>query len=306
MFPSNIVRFTNPLSDQPQRKTTASFPRHFSIVAGWGGPLSALFCGRVGQSNASSEILRARQYNDPTHSHRTRMCGFPPMLFRGYIDESYDPEYKSVFTLSCLLSTGKIWGDLSRAWKLMLGSWNRRLQRHGRPKISRYHAADCSNLKKEFKDWNVDEQKELFVDILKVFKKHQVDTVALSIDLQDLDSHFPEARNYAKPDFQTFLYGMTTKFLIERIADRFCTKYRNPRIALVHDRNAYDAIMLEGFNQQMADPAFEHKECFTTFVVRVGSIASLYNQLTSWRMKTSRTRCERKSQKRGAYPWKCL
>jgi hypothetical protein len=187
------------------------------------------------------------------------------VFFRGYIDESYDPEYENVFTLSCLLSTGKIWVDLSRAWKLMLDSWNRRLKKRGRPKISRYHAADCSNLKKEFKDWSTDEQQEFFADILKIFKKCQVDTVALSINLQDMDAYFPEARKYANPDFRTFLYGMTTRFLVGRIADRFCTKYPNPRIGLVHDRNAYDAVMLDGFNQQMADPAFEYKECFTTF-----------------------------------------
>lgn len=187
------------------------------------------------------------------------------VFFRGYIDESYDPEYENVFTLSCLLSTGRIWLDLSRAWRLMLDSWNRRLKKHRRPKISRYHAADCSNLKKEFKDWSIDEQKELFADILKIFKRHQVDTVALSVNLQDMDAYFPEARKHAQPDFRTFLYGMTTRFLIGRIADRFCTRYPNPRIALVHDRNAYDAVMLDGFNQQMADPAFEHKHCFTAF-----------------------------------------
>jgi hypothetical protein len=83
------------------------------------------------------------------------------VFFRGFIDESYDPEYDNIFTLSCLLSTGKIWVELSRTWKLMLDSWNRRLKKQGRPKISRYHAADCSNLKKEFKDWSTDEQKEL-------------------------------------------------------------------------------------------------------------------------------------------------
>ena len=187
------------------------------------------------------------------------------VFFRGYIDESYDPEYENVFTLSCLLSTGRIWVDLSRAWKLMLDSWNRRLKKQGRPKISRYHAVYCSNLRGEFQGWSLDEQKELFSDILKIFKKYQVDTVALSVNLRDMDTYFPEARKYAKPDFRTFLYGMTTGFLIGRIADRFCTKYPNPRIALVHDRNAYDAVMLDGFNQQMSDPAFEHKACFTTF-----------------------------------------
>lgn len=187
------------------------------------------------------------------------------VLFHGYIDESYDPEYETVFTLSCLLSTGKIWMNLSRAWKLMLDSWNRRLKKQGRPQISRYHAADCSNLKREFKGWSLDEQKELFADILKIFKRHQVDTVALSVNLQDMDIYFPEARKYAQPDLRTFLYGMTTRFLIGRIADRFCKRYPNPKIALVHDRNEYDSVMLDAFNQQIADPAFEHRDCFTTF-----------------------------------------
>jgi hypothetical protein len=49
--------------------------------------------------------------------------------FRGYIDESYNPH---VFTLSCLISTGKIWSEFSRAWKLMLDSTNRKLKAHCR------------------------------------------------------------------------------------------------------------------------------------------------------------------------------
>lgn len=184
------------------------------------------------------------------------------MVFRGYIDESYNAH---VFTLSCLISTGKIWSEFSRAWKLTLDSVNRKLKAKGRTTVSRYHAADCSNLKREFADWTTDEQRALFADILKVFKRHQVDTVALSVNLQDMDTYFPEARKYAQPDFRTFLYGMTTRFLLGRIADRFCIRYPNPKIALVHDRNGYDSVMLEAFNQQIADPAFEHKDCFTSF-----------------------------------------
>jgi hypothetical protein len=58
---------------------------------------------------------------------------------------------------------------------------------------------------------------------------------------------------------------MTTKFLIDRIADRHCVRNPNARIALIHDRSAYDAVMLEAFNQQMADAKFTYKGCFTTF-----------------------------------------
>lgn len=183
------------------------------------------------------------------------------MDFRGYIDESYNAH---VFTLSCLISTGKIWSEFSRAWGLTLNSVNKRLKAQGRHAISRYHAADCSNLKGEFADWTTDEQKAFFADILKIFCRHQVDTVALSINLDEFHQVLPEAKQEARPDFKTFLYGMTTKFLIGRIADRHCTRTSSARISLIHDRCAYDAVMQEAFSQQMTDPNFAYKSCFTT------------------------------------------
>jgi hypothetical protein len=118
---------------------------------------------------------------------------------------------------------------------------------------------------REFADWSADEQKGLFADILKLFRRHQVDTVALSINLDEFHQVIPEARTEARPDFETFLYGMTTKFLIERIADRHCTRNPKARIGLIHDRSAYDAVMLEAFNQLMTDSGFMYKTCFTTF-----------------------------------------
>ena len=183
------------------------------------------------------------------------------MNFRGYIDESYNAH---VFTLSCLISTNKIWSEFSRGWKLTLDSINRKLKAQGRTTLSRYHAADCSNLRREFADWTTDEQRALFADILKLFRRHQVDTVALSINLDEFHRVIPEAKTEAQPDFETFLYGMTTKFLIGRIADRHCERNPNTRIALIHDRSAYGGVMLEAFNQQFADPNFAYRRCFTT------------------------------------------
>jgi hypothetical protein len=187
------------------------------------------------------------------------------VFFRGYIDESYDPKLSQVFTLSCLISTGKIWSDFARSWKLLLDSWNRKLKRQGRPKISRYHATYCSNFRGEFEGWSKEEQREFFADILKIFRRHQVDTIALSVNLDDFDKYFPEARKEAKPDFETFLYGMTTKFLIGRIADRHCAKNPANKIALIHDGCQYSGVMFDAFNQQKQDPFFEYKDCFTTF-----------------------------------------
>ena len=187
------------------------------------------------------------------------------VFFRGYIDESFDPRLSKIFTLSCLLSTGKIWSDFARAWKLMLGSWNRRLKRQGRPTISRYHASYCSNLKGEFAGWSKDEQRELFSDILKIFERHQVDTVALSLNLDDLDKYFPEARREAKPDFTTFMYGMMMKFLLNSIASPEYTKNPGSRIALIHDRCAYSNAMFEAFSQMKVDPGARYSDRLATF-----------------------------------------
>ena len=184
------------------------------------------------------------------------------MFFRGYIDESYNAH---VFTLSCLLSTGKIWSEFTRAWKLTLDSWNRKLKVQGRQTISRYHATYCSNLRHEFEGWTLDEQHDLFADLLKIFRRHQLDTVALSVNLDDFDKYFPEARKEAHPDFETFLYGVTTKFLIERIADRHCVRNPSVKISLIHDRCEYDGVMADAFNQQISDPNFPYRQCFTTF-----------------------------------------
>ena len=184
------------------------------------------------------------------------------VFFRGYIDESYN---QHVFTLSCLLSTGKIWSEFARSWKFTIDSWNKKFKRQGRQTFARYHATDCSNFKREFANWTKDEQREFFADILKIFRRHQVDTVALSVNLDDFDKYFPEARKEAKPDFETFLYGMTTKFLIERIADRHCVKNPANKIALVHDGCGYSGVMLDAFNHAKHDLNFAYGDCFTTF-----------------------------------------
>jgi hypothetical protein len=79
-----------------------------------------------------------------------------------------------------------------------------------------------------------------------------------------LGSQQEQNRERSSRSNRTVLYGMTTKFLIERIADRHCARNPSARIALIHDRSAYDAVMQEAFNQQMDDPNFVYKNCFTT------------------------------------------
>src|SRR5579863_188596 len=184
------------------------------------------------------------------------------VLLRGYIDESYN---EHVFTLSCLNAKGKTWDEFSRLWKITLNTWNRKLQAQGRPTLSRYHTTDCSNFKREFRDWSKEEQREFFIDLVKVFSRHPMDAVSVSVNLDEFHRIIPEARRIAKPDFPTFLYGMTVKLLMGRIADRYCIERPDTKITLVQEACQYSANALDAFTQALNDPGFEHRECFVSF-----------------------------------------
>src|SRR5713101_2368828 len=82
------------------------------------------------------------------------------VLFRGYIDESYDNAQK-IFAMSCLIAKGSQWWRMERAWKLHLAAVNRELKKQRRSLISRYHASDCSTRRNEFKGWTYKERDNL-------------------------------------------------------------------------------------------------------------------------------------------------
>ena len=108
------------------------------------------------------------------------------MHLRGYIDESVDNK-QNIFTLACLMSTGKEWRELERAWKIYLAGWNKRLTKLNRPPITRYHASNCRNLKGEFEGWSTDEQRELTRGLLSVLKRSaRTNTIAYDTNLADV------------------------------------------------------------------------------------------------------------------------
>jgi hypothetical protein len=184
------------------------------------------------------------------------------VLLSGYVDESYN---EHVFTLCSVNAKGKTWAEFTRLWKITLNTWNRRLQAQGRPTISRYHTTDCSNFKKEFKGWSKEEQREFFADLVKVFSRHRIDAVAVSVDLGEFHRIIPEAQRLAKPDFPTFLYGTTLKLLLTRITDRYCVEHPDTRITLVQEACQYSAAAADAFQQAVNDPGFDHRECLVSF-----------------------------------------
>ena len=179
----------------------------------------------------------------------------------GHIDDSGSAKSR-LLTLSCLVGHGGMWWFIEAAWLGILEKKNKELRAQRRKELSRYHASDCSNLKKEFNGWTQTEQIE-FVDqfIRKVFRYPMV-IVSYTLNLDDMIAEFPEAKENPYPLGHILLLNHIVKFIAEKIlADK---RYLQDRIALIHDRSDYDTVLLEAFNHLRRDETLINHERLAT------------------------------------------
>jgi hypothetical protein len=213
---------------------------------------------------APIDILADRSYGVPVRElwssfgHRTFDSNLF-MVLTGYIDEGFNDEW---FTLSCLVGWGSQWTWIELAFQNLLDKTNAALRTQGRPTISRYHATDCSNLKKEFRGWSRDEQIALTKGIVNIVRNHPLFVVSYSINLKELVEEIPET----KPNPQGFAYVLLLYHLMVEIGNLLLNqpRYAKDRIALVHERGSHDSALLEAFNQMKNDKTFQYRDRFTT------------------------------------------
>jgi hypothetical protein len=187
------------------------------------------------------------------------------VICKGYIDESYGAN-QNVFSISCLVAKGTDWLEMERKWNLRLQTKNKELARAARPLISRYHASDCSGRRREFDGWSRDERDCFVLKLFELFKEFPSHTVVFDTQLDDLCDIFPEWRT----DRLEAAYFLLTGFMMHQVALDFVKRAKDvpAKITLFHDRTGgdgkYDPTILRSFNQQVNDPAFEHRRYFTT------------------------------------------
>lgn len=179
----------------------------------------------------------------------------------GYIDDSGSSE-SNLFTLSCLIGHGSMWQWVEWAWLNCLEKKNKQLKAEKRKELSRYHAADCSSRLKEFTGWTVSEQIEFMSCLIKVFQRHPLAIISYTLDIRDLIAEFPEAKGNPYGLAHVFLLTHIMKYTAEKILSD--PRYIKDRIALIHDRSAHDAVILEAFNHMKNDETLIHRERFTT------------------------------------------
>ncbi|MDP9158799.1 MAG: hypothetical protein M3O09_01025 [Acidobacteriota bacterium] len=151
-----------------------------------------------------------------------------------------------------------MWFELD--WVKVLAAKNKELTKQGRPLLSRYHAADCSSRVNEFAGWTTPEQIDFTKSLIGVFRKHQINTVAYSLNLRELGQEIPESAD----DPKKYAYKLLLRFLMLEIGENQLKPIKNSLVGIIHDRCAYDGALLETFNLALVDPTFEYSTRFTT------------------------------------------
>ncbi len=186
-------------------------------------------------------------------------------MFTGYIDDS-GSEQSHLLTLSCLVGHGSqtFWFEIE--WNRCLEKKSKELKAQGRQTISRYHAKDCSSRVREFGGWTVEEQIQFTTCLLRVFRLYPLAVASYTLNLQDLVLEFPEAKDNPRPLAHVLLLNHVVRFLAESLLS--LEKYSSDRLALVHDRGAYNGVLAEAFRHLQEDETLLNRE-------RLVSITSL-------------------------------
>lgn len=186
-------------------------------------------------------------------------------VFKAYMDDS---EHRGIFTLCALVGRGITWDWVNADWRDLLDKKNAELAKQGRPPLSCYHATDCSNGYKEFKDWSKDERNDFTKKILGIFSGSGKELVAYSVSasLDAIVDVIPEAAADPKAFASVFL--LTT--VMQDIADGITSandQYGLSRckVAIVHENGNYDGSLGKAFDSAI-DNGHVRKGLFTTIV----------------------------------------
>jgi hypothetical protein len=173
----------------------------------------------------------------------TRLAGRLPKLgrmfcvttFTSYHDESYSAK-RDTLCVGGWLARDSVWDDIERDWKARIDYENRKSAQKGFPAISRYHAADCANLKKEFaenKGWDVDRQIKLSKRLCGIISKHR----PYGIVAGGIGSEFATVdQSLTGPERVKAMYAASFRIYLYMVAETMTTNFPDDRVTLFFDR----------------------------------------------------------------------
>ena len=168
------------------------------------------------------------------------------MVSWGYIDDSTKGDS---LVLSCAIieSSAGFW--LGQEWQSVIDKKNAELAKDGRRQFSRFHAADCNALQRDFRDWDKDKDQIPFICSLQaLMQKYVINSIGYAVKTTDVAAVFPEATSEGRPMAHVVLLN----YLLTTCAEQM--PGIGGSVGLIHDRGSYDSVF------QQIDAAFRRND----------------------------------------------
>ena len=181
-----------------------------------------------------------------------------------YIDESYNSH---VFCVGGFLAHPDTWKELTNAWQDRISYENRRSAIKSFPPISRYHATDCANLKKEFgekKGWDIGRQIRLTKRLCKIIGKAGPCGIVTGGRVEDMKQYLGNIEDSPNASLYDICFRMSLVTLVGVIRDQF----HGMRVKVVYDHTEeFGSVAKNGFGALKDDETVAYlKDCFTEIV----------------------------------------
>ena len=151
------------------------------------------------------------------------------------MDESGIHAGSLAVTVGAYVGRPSVWQDFTKAWK-----------RRKRP-ISIFHAADCANLRGEFKGWTPEDRDRYVAKLFPVIPQHRLAGVVIGIHVpafEEAMAAVPEVRSIFRTP-----YDGCFQWCVQRIVDYHNAAHATQRLVFFHEINDFQAECKRTFGE---------------------------------------------------------
>jgi hypothetical protein len=179
-------------------------------------------------------------------------------VLRVYLDESYD---NSVMCIGGWLCTEEGWKRLEGKWLERIAYECRISEKHGHPPISRYHATDCANLKREFaesKGWTIPRQIRLVKSLIKILGTTPQKPIGIAVGLSLKELKIARA-DLSNEQLKAVAYFLCMCECFYNIGNAMDECFLSERVMVFHDSSdKYNKWAVEAYTQMFTSNKFRH------------------------------------------------
>jgi hypothetical protein len=171
-------------------------------------------------------------------------------MLSAYLDESYN---NRTFCVGGWVLPDKAWIAFERDWNRRIEMERRNSAKKGFPPISRYHAADCANLRGEFaedKGWDCARQLRLSKSLLGTIIKHRPHGVVIGGSIEQFLRYFPDD----KGRWRDALYYVSVSLVLKELAEMRRVLFPSEQISVFYDRGSMSSKASRAFDSMKFDP----------------------------------------------------